>query len=137
MKPGDGGRASIGGKAKRPVIVLHVKGDRAVLIYGTSTPGHHYAHVMVNHRTIGGIKLKLENPTFYYAPSVTSLKLADIEARGVCLPNILHSIEEKLLEWMKDGSRPQPPRGLVSVNVDGDGIDYFPNEKPQADPSKP
>lgn len=137
MKAGRVGWYLTGGK-ERPVIILHVREEHAVVLFGTSTAGRDLPHECIDQKTVTGRNLPLSNPTYFYVTNVVPARLSEIRVTGMCAPRVFFSIERKLVEWMKnrDAASRQPPHSLIALTAAGE-LEYPSSEQLKVDRSKP
>lgn len=131
------GRCQAGAGKNRPAIVLHVRDDDLVVIYGTGTGPRDILHVCIDEKSVTGRSLKLIKPTYFYVTQVVPIRRLDFNCfPGICMVKVATTLQRKLQEAMQDDAfSPRLPWSIVTLTAAGE-LDYFPDAKAKIDGDK-
>ena len=118
MRRGWLGQAHTSSK-ERPVLILDLRGDDAVVICGTSTAGRDLPCVTIDNKERAGRVLQLRNPTHFYVTNIERLKIAAIDARGPCTHKIILDVDEMITAWLRDVYQARKYAGVIELTDDG------------------
>lgn len=83
---------------RRAVVVLHVRDERAIVVWGTGTVGREVPSITIEPRERTGRILGLTKPTVFYGTNFAVVNVADIEVRGLCRPEKFFELEAAFQE---------------------------------------